>query len=380
MRISVLDSLRGLFALAIVLLHGPFQANLHYAKFVSNSAVFVDFFFVLSGFVIALAYGEQVRDGRSLGGFLIRRTGRLWPLHAFVLLLFLLVLAAKVLADRLGLFSADLNYTLPEIQRYAVENAFLVQSFRNDTVYWLNFPSWSISVEFWVYIVFGILCLTPRLLPPAALVVMAVATAVMLGAIDPGFGHFFGDGLYRGLCFFFLGYLTCLLWRRVRHFALPAPHVLEVALVALVIWQVGLTDPSPTSFLLPLTFAATILVFSYEAGAISSLLKTRPLLKLGALSYSIYMVHVFVYSLIGLGTRFVERLTHRSFQSPDLANPDANALLDFGPMFVNDLVMVAAAALVVFCAAQTYRFIELPGQRLARSIARDFEARPAVER
>ena len=54
--------------------------------------------------------------------------------------------------------------------------------------------------------------------------------------------------------------------------------------------------------------------------------------------------------------------------------------LDFGPMFVNDLVMVAAAALVVFCAAQTYRFIELPGQRLARSIARDFEARPAVER
>ena len=53
----------------------------------------------------------------------------------------------------------------------------------------------------------------------------------------------------------------------VRHFALPVPHVLEVALVALVIWQVGLTDPSPTSFLLPLTFAATILVFSYEAGA-----------------------------------------------------------------------------------------------------------------
>jgi peptidoglycan/LPS O-acetylase OafA/YrhL len=381
MRIVVLDSLRGLFAVAIVFLHGPFQGNLHYNAFVRNSDVFVDFFFVLSGFVIALAYSERVRDGRSLAGFLIRRTGRLWPLHLFMLMLFLLVLAAKLIAEHLGLFSADVAYSVPEVRRYALENVFLVQAFRNDTVFWLNFPSWSISVEFWAYVAFGLLCLTPRLLPFAAVAIILVATLVMLRVIDPGFGHFFGDGLYRGASYFFLGYLTYQLWRRVRHNPLPVPHFLEIALIGLIIWQVAFLSDSPVTFyLLPLTFALAILVFSYEAGVVSRLLKTRPLLTLGTLSFSIYMIHIFVYSMLGIPVRMAERLLHLDLHSPDLENPAANDLMDFGSPLLNDLIMIAMVCVVLACAALTYRLIELPGQRLARDLARDVESRPAAQR
>ncbi len=380
MRIVVLDSLRGLFAVAIVLLHGPFQGYIHYNAFIENSAVFVDFFFVLSGFVIALAYGERVRTSRGLAGFLIRRTGRLWPFHLFVLLLFLLVLAAKLIADRLGLFSPDLLYSIPEIQRYALENIFLVQAFRNDTVFWLNFPSWSISVEFWVYVVFGILCLMPRLLPLAAVAIMLITTLVILKVFDPGFGHFFGDGLFRGFSYFFLGYFTCVLWRRIGHYQLPVPHLLETGLIVMVIWQVTFPSNSPLTFyLLPMTFAVTILVFSFEAGLVSRLLKTRPFLVLGSLSFSIYMIHVLVYSTLGILLRMVERFLHLELHSPDLRNPAANDLVDFGSPIMNDLVMVAVTGLVVVCASLTYRLIEIPGQKLARDIARNLESRSGAE-
>jgi peptidoglycan/LPS O-acetylase OafA/YrhL len=375
MRLLVLDSLRGLFALAIVLLHAPFQGSLHYNPFIRNSAVFVDFFFVLSGFVIALAYGARVRDGRTLGGFLVRRAGRLWPLHAFVLLALLAILAVKLAADRLGLFSAALPYTVAEIQPFALESLLLVQSFRNETVFWLNFPSWSISVELWAYVTFGILCLAPRLLPFAAVAVTLLAAAVMRGTIDPGFGHFFGNGLWRGLAYFFLGYLAYQLWRRLEGWRLPAPTLLEAGLVALVVWQVAFGSVAVREGLLPLTFALTILVFAWEAGAVSRLLKAPPFLALGTLSYSIYMIHILVFTLFGLGLRMVERVMDRDLSSPDRLNPAASELVDLGAPLVNDLVMVALAGVVVACAFVTYRLIEQPGQRMARQVARGLEAR-----
>lgn len=378
MRIVVLDSLRGLFAVAIVLLHAPFQGALHYNAFVRGSAVFVDFFFVLSGFVIALAYGDRVRDGRTLAGFMIRRVGRLWPLHAFVLAALLVILGAKLAADRLGIFSADLPYTVPEIRGFAVESLFLVQAFRNETVFWLNFPAWSISVELWAYVAFGLLCLVPRLLPYAATAIIVLTMAVLEGVLVPGFGQFFGWGLFRGFCYFFVGYLTFRLWLRLRHRTLPLASLLEAGLVLAIVWEVTWGGPRVQAWGLPVTFAATILVFAWEAGVVSRLLRTAPLVALGTLSYSIYMIHVLVLSVFGLGLRMIERVFDLTLHSPDRMDPTANDLTDLGPALVNDLVMLALTAAVIACATLTYRFVEVPGQRWAARLARDVEARPAA--
>ena len=379
MRLVVLDSLRGLFAVAIVLLHAPFQGSLHYNAFVRSSAVFVDFFFVLSGFVIALAYGSQVRDGRKFGGFLIRRVGRLWPLHVFALLTLLLVLAAKLAADRLGLFSAELQYTIPEIRAFAMQSLFLTQAFRNDTVFWLNFPSWSISVELWAYVAFGALCLAPRLRPIAAVAIVVLAMTILWGGFDPGFGLFFGFGLFRGIGYFFVGYLTHMIWRRLEGTRLPLPGVIEAALVLFVVLEVSFGGDRVNAFLLPLTFAATILVFSLESGMVSKLLKTAPFVRLGTLSYSIYMIHIPIFVIFGLGLRLSERLLHLDLHSPDLLDRTANDLADFGPALVNDVVMVGLTLLVIACATVTFRLVEKPGQRIAARVARDLEAGPAAE-
>lgn len=52
-----------------------------YFGFFRNGYLAVDLFFVLSGFLIAQNYESRLTNGRQLGAFVIRRFGRLWPLH-----------------------------------------------------------------------------------------------------------------------------------------------------------------------------------------------------------------------------------------------------------------------------------------------------------
>ncbi len=89
-RFIALDSLRGLAAVAVMLFHignfgwlGGFDA-------IQHAWLLVDFFFVLSGFVIAASYGERLAQGYSGGKFMALRLGRVVPLHAAVVAAFVL--------------------------------------------------------------------------------------------------------------------------------------------------------------------------------------------------------------------------------------------------------------------------------------------------
>src|SRR6267143_3981706 len=89
-RFVVLDSWRGIAACLVALFHLEAYSHLVYSHlrgvpFLDNSWLFVDFFFVLSGFVIAANYQQRLIDGFGAGRFLLLRLGRLYPLH-FVML------------------------------------------------------------------------------------------------------------------------------------------------------------------------------------------------------------------------------------------------------------------------------------------------------
>jgi peptidoglycan/LPS O-acetylase OafA/YrhL len=81
-RFEVLDAWRGICACLVTLVHIPVAHTFYADRWFTNMQLFVDFFFVLSGFVICHAYATRVTDTRSAGGFMIRRFGRIWPLHA----------------------------------------------------------------------------------------------------------------------------------------------------------------------------------------------------------------------------------------------------------------------------------------------------------
>src|ERR1700733_9805135 len=83
-RFYVLDGMRGIAAIIVMLYHFYLDMHLRYFK---NSFVAVDFFFVLSGFVLCHAYGNKLLNGMSVGEFLARRIGRLYPLFALGVLM-----------------------------------------------------------------------------------------------------------------------------------------------------------------------------------------------------------------------------------------------------------------------------------------------------
>jgi len=67
---QVLDGLRGIAALAIVIFHFMEIVQTDYTKnFMGHGFLAVDFFFCLSGFVIAYAYDDRIREMGGLTFF-----------------------------------------------------------------------------------------------------------------------------------------------------------------------------------------------------------------------------------------------------------------------------------------------------------------------
>src|SRR4051812_44349777 len=88
-RYVALDGCRGVFALLVALLHFSAAGHLYDLPIVRSSYLAVDFFFVLSGLVIAHASLGRLSGARDGLVFVVRRFGRLWPLHAAMLVCFL---------------------------------------------------------------------------------------------------------------------------------------------------------------------------------------------------------------------------------------------------------------------------------------------------
>src|SRR5712671_6276278 len=132
-RFVVLDSWRGIAACLVALFHLDAYSHLYGVPFLRNSWLFVDFFFVLSGFVIAANYQQRLLDGFGIGRFLLLRLGRLYPLHFTMLALFIgcellrvlrrILIPALALTNPVALFS-----TPPEAPDTILANLLLIQS------------------------------------------------------------------------------------------------------------------------------------------------------------------------------------------------------------------------------------------------------------
>lgn len=132
------------FVLAILVvifhygLHLDFFKENILAEFFRNGAVAVSFFFFLSGFVLAYNYNKtKTRD------FLLKRVFRIYPIY---ILTFVIVLLTQIY------FGLD----TPSVF-HGVANALGLQSWFPGYALQVNFPSWSISVEFFLYATFPLI-------------------------------------------------------------------------------------------------------------------------------------------------------------------------------------------------------------------------------
>jgi peptidoglycan/LPS O-acetylase OafA/YrhL len=382
-----LDGWRGICACLVALFHfrivWDFGVNSHIAQaaLVQHASLFVDFFFVLSGFVIAYRYRDAVRARTvTLRAFLALRLGRLYPLHLFTLLLVL----ALVLFFRYGTHGAThVTWDGSDVTPGAfLANLFLVQALHVLPGSSWNKPSWSISAEFATYVVYAVLW---RLFGARTWVVSAIvliaAPVLLLIVNGTSIDVTYDWGFVRAMLGFALGTIAFSVSRDVRVRALLAQlsraesTVIEVVLLAFVYVTVTVSDGTPYSLSAPFLFAGVVLVFSEAHGAVTGALLSPVMQWLGRLSYSIYMLHfplqvALIYLAVALAASGQTWLFALNADTRG-----ARVILGRSP-WAGDAATLIMMLVVVGASLLIYRWIEQPWRARVRRWAAVSEPHP----
>ena len=364
-----LDSLRGIAALVVLGLHFPSTSAIVQNAFVRNGWLFVDFFFVLSGFVIAASYGVRLRSGYPIGKFMFLRWGRLYPtLIAAVLI----TLAGQVAITAIGygdaatlltnLTSANSLIGLAEMVTLTWAIAFY------DPHVWIG-TSWSISVEFWAYIIAALVFrFAHRAVAAAFIGIAALSAAVLLATGDHNLLRINEFSLFRGLFGFSCGVLCHQLRGhkvlRTPTFSYARWTAVELALASATVAFVSLAGMGVATLVAPVLFLSVILVFSFEGGAISRVLRSRGPRFLGLISYPLYLVHFFLIFRILNVFMIVQRQL-----GVTMVEGRAGSHVFSGASWSGDLAAMACVALVIGVASLVHYAVEEPGRRWSRRVA-----------
>lgn len=366
---GALESLRGIAALMVALYHAAWNHPLYEVGIVRNSYLMVDFFFVLSGFVICHSYGHRITNGISAARFVVLRLGRLYPLHLASLLFFAAFECIKFAKNHYtGHIGSHAAFEINNGGAFLL-NLLLLQSVGILKAGTFNAPSWSICVEFWTYIVFGLVCLMVGSGKKRVLV------ALGLGALSFGILMHFGQfslsvdnryALPRCILGFFFGVLTYEFFTafatRLEKLA-SRVALMQLAqagiLLALALFLSASLKRTMTDYLgLPL-FALIILAFAVgNETPIAKFLLKRPCAHLGKISYSIYMVHFAVMTVMLNIIMSIEPARKLNFDK-ELA-PDMGAA---GGL----IALIVYLAAIIWISRYTFRWIEAPFRDKAKA-------------
>jgi peptidoglycan/LPS O-acetylase OafA/YrhL len=290
--LSELDGLRGLLATWVWLYHslvilGGWRFLPAGAQPFLDGANAVDVFIILSGFVISLLL---LKEQESYRVFISRRFLRLYPSYIIVLTVAALFQMAGYMPARIP---AD------QTRSYLLVNFMMLQG---AVPYWilpdangaiLN-PTWSISLEWQFYLVAPLLVFTMRS-GLWGIVISSIACTFIFRGIVPLLTGFSGAFLPLKLDLFWIGIASALLYQwaaseegRLR-IALTA-WLLAAAVAVMILpyrTHVGL-------FVWILVFLVVLAARSYPESITkqaSIMLRSRPILTLGLISYPIYLAH-----------------------------------------------------------------------------------------
>lgn len=347
--------------------HLPFGLD----PFITQGHLAVDFFFLLSGFILAYTYVSP--EGGLRGGrreFWVARIARIYPVY----LLGLVLATPEYLGE-------EHNWRIVGVSAFA--HLFMIHAWLPFTLHW-NQPSWSLGVEAFFYAVF------PLLLPFAGrrrrrgLWLLFIASWLALMVMDVGltlaaqgellrlpyfrqiarynplvsFPEFIA-GMALGLLFTHYGRGALPLLRR---FSAPVFDALLVGMLAafgillLVADRLGVrgelanTVDTLAAFSLPL-LAAIIFLLAFQRGVVVKLLSYPLMVWLGEISYAIYILHKPVWFLLG---------------APLWALLSAISLATTRHVPSDLAFFVAFSILVIIISGLSFQFLERPLRRAIR--------------
>jgi len=312
--LSNLTPLRGIAAMLTVIFHidiflGWEMLPSDGSPLLSHMYLMVDFFFILSGFIMCHVYGNRfLKDVRmtEFKKFTIARFSRVYPLHFFTLVSTVIMLYAFA---QMGVQKNI--YLQAENNLYSVfTNLFLVQAMNfNKWFTWVH-ASWSISTEWWAYMIFpflvapfyklnargrtficlmcvlGYICtswfLTPIVTTPAEFHIPHAKST------DWSLNLAYEYGFARCICGFILGMMTYHAFKDQwgKNIFANGWTMILFAAAAFMSMHLNWPDMISVSF-----FPFIILSGAYGSRNINRVFATRPLQRLGDWSFSIYLIH-----------------------------------------------------------------------------------------
>jgi len=359
-----LTPLRGIAALLVLLHHLtthylPTIGNsvAVYSSLLRNSFLLVDFFFILSGFILAHLYfdrlhGDQIKP--QYREFLVARLARIYPVHlATLLAMFVLAIAQRVAQiHNQGLHAylqtGWLNMGLMDIGGLVLNFSLLQALPPNAT---MNQPAWSIGAEWFAYLAFPMLLLPIRLIPTFNKYLCIPIVLIGLGWIEWQYGTLDLSGLP--------GVLRCLLecWLGVTIYGYFKDNQVEqgqrpnliLILALLASAMVMHFNWYQTLAIMPLA----IVIYSAvkNTGWPSDILNSRPLKLLGDISFSVYMTHWVVMSWILWLWKGVA----------------GKGIQDSFNLNVSILVLIGTTTLILLISYASYRRIEVPFRGILRA-------------
>lgn len=342
--LPALTSLRFFAAMVVVIHHFGYFTPYHveeFTLFLRKGYLAVDFFFILSGFILTHAYTKALLQGKfDRYGFLLRRFARIYPAHAVMLLVMAFVAATPLhfgpIKDWPGSYPWDM----------LMHNVLLIQGWGIDDTLGFNIPSWSISAEWFAYLLFPFLLpLCVRLNPTFLMIMATLIYAVMwfttnyINDVRPLTEYTNDFSMIRIMPAFLLGMALY----RYKNAHAPNGHaglgMIAYALIAAFFMHQGFID----------IIVIPCLAFLVIWGADLSRLNregwlAHPLsIWLGEISYSLYMVHYPVMVLILYSAQIY--LTEEAYRL---------AFWGLAPLSFA-VSLIAAAAL--------YYYVEVPARR-----------------
>ena len=343
-------SLRGFAALLVVIYHMQFGSHVRLfweVGFFRRGYLWVDLFFILSGFVISYTAGLGRHGWPEIKAFWQARFARIYPLHFFALTLLVAVIAVETIVGNL-FGKAMVNpqqWSSGSLVTLALQYTLLNGLFGQEG--W-NIPSWSISTEAVAYALFPLIALGKRW----PYVVAAIAFYLWVGATTGVLDIVSGVAVLRCLAGFSLGMAICAARDRIAQLRfLGALQLvgLAFALIAMITgWNDVVAIPG---------FVLLVAATWTDRGVLCVPLKWPALVWLGDVSYSVYLNHFWVLE----AWHFVA-----SRALPRLGFDDATARsieIGFG------LVAVLVVSHV------TWRWVEMPTRKY---LLAKWRARPAL--
>lgn len=288
-RFYLLDISRGVAAVAVAIFHYKlfYAYNLSSENFVSENQPFYDyikliyeygwiavqFFFLLSGFIFFKLYLKKIKDKNlSFYNFLILRISRLYPLHFITLIIVLIIYLVLKSNNFTNPVRADLEHFF--------YNLFLIHEWGLNSYASFNEPSWSISVELLMYIIFFYLALKTNIIFYSFLIIL-ISSILFFKFKFIGYG---------GYCFF-IGGLSYILLENLNVNQKSKTLILCILIFFSGIISFYFVDNSKLIKIIVLTiFFPSLINLFYLINNYSPKFGKKISL-IGDISYSIYLTH-----------------------------------------------------------------------------------------